>query len=102
MAYRNEKSTEIPVWTGDNQHPGAWDDFRYALQGYCGERGLAALLRDEFDPKNVKQDQQDLLISILLRVTRGESGKVVRPFAREGNGVGAWRALMAQYGHESK
>ncbi len=27
---------------------------------------------------------------------------MVRPFAREGDGVGAWKALMAQYGHESK
>ncbi len=25
-------------------------------------RGLAALLRDEFDPKSAKQDQQDLLV----------------------------------------
>ncbi len=102
MHARSAKGTEVPVWTGTNQQPGAWDDFRYALQGYCGERGLAALLREDNDVKHAPEDQQDLLISILLRVTRGEAGKVVRPFARKGDGIAAWRALMSQYGHESK
>ncbi len=41
-------------------------------------------------------------MSILLRVTRGEAGKVVRPFARKGGGITAWRAITSQYGHESK
>ncbi len=27
---------------------------------------------------------------------------MVRPFARSGDGIGAWKALMSQYGHESK
>ncbi len=43
-----------------------------------------------------------MLMSIILRFTRGEAGKIVRPFARKGDGVSAWRALTEHYGNECK
>ncbi len=47
------------------------------------------------------QERQDKLLGILLQTTRDVAGMVVRPFAEEGNGVGAWRALISRYGNDS-
>ncbi len=98
--YENSMKAEIPLWTGEEPDPGIWDHFRFALQGYCGERGLSYLIRDEVKIEEVKEN--DLLMSIILRFTRGEAGKIVRPFAKKGDGTSAWRALVEHYGNECK
>ncbi len=92
------------MWTGQETDPGIWDDFRFALQGYCGERGLSYLIRDEVkkEEANDNDNDNDLLMSIILRSTRGEAGKIVRPFAKRGDGTSAWRALAQHYGNECK
>ncbi len=82
--------------------PGLWDDFRFALQGYCGEKGLSSLMREGVKVEGVDEEESDMLMSIILRFTRGEAGKITRPFARKGDGVGAWKALTEHYGNESK
>ncbi len=74
-----------------------WDDFRFALQGYCGDRGLSYLIRDEVKTEEVNDAANDMLMSIILRFTRGEAGKIVRPFAKKGDGASAWRALTIHY-----
>ncbi len=93
---------DVPIWTGQELDPGLWDDFRYALQGYCGERGLSSLMRQEPDTKSVDVEDNDALMSVILRFTRGEAGEVVRPFAKEGDGVSAWKALTEHCGNECK
>ncbi len=52
--------------------------------------------------EDVDEEDIDMLMSIILRFTRGEAGKITRPFARKGDGVGAWRALTEHYGNECK
>ncbi len=42
-----------------------------------------------------------MLLGILLQTTQDVAGMVVRPFAEEGDGVGAWRALISRYGNDS-
>ncbi len=48
------------------------------------------------------EEDNDMLMSIILRFTRGEADKIARPFARKEDGVGAWRALTEHYGNECK
>ncbi len=47
------------------------------------------------------QEFQDKLMGILLQLTWDVAGMVVRPFAEEGDGVGAWRALIMRYDNDS-
>ncbi len=91
---------DVPVWTGREPDPGLWDDFRYALQGYAGERGLSYLVREKVKQEDADDKDNDMLMSIILRFTRGEAGKIARPFASKGDGVGAWKALTEHYGNE--
>ncbi len=96
--YKNiRRGGDGPLWTGQEPDPGLWDDFRFALQGYCGEGGLSSLMRHEPKSGDVDAENNNTLISIILRFTRGEAGKVVRPFAKEGDGVSAWKALIEHY-----
>ncbi len=87
--YKN-RERDVPLWTGQEPDPGLWDDFRFALQGYCGERGLSSLMREEVKIEDVDEEDNDMLMFIILRFTRGGAGKIARPFARKGDGVGAW------------
>ncbi len=104
---RTSQESSLPIWNGRSSDPSAWDDYRYAIQGYCAGKGLSALLRKTYH--NVKpeeeeksdQELQDKLLGILLQTTRDVAGMVVRPFTEEGDGVGAWRALIARYGNDS-
>ncbi len=98
----------MPIWDGSSSDPSAWDNYRYAIQGYCAEKGLPALLRIKYDNSVKSEDEetsddelQGWLMGILLRTTEDVAGMVVRPFAEEGNGVGAWRALISRYGNDS-
>ncbi len=59
-------------------------------------------MRDEVKVEDADERDNDTLMSIILHFTRGEAGKVVRSFARKGDGVGAWRALASHYGNECK
>ncbi len=43
----------------------------------------------------------DKLMGTLLQTTRGMAGMVARPFTDKGDGVGAWKALIARYGNDS-
>ncbi len=98
-----ERGGDIPIWTGQLSDPGLWDDFRFALQGYCGEKHLSYLMRDEVKMEDIDEGDNDTLMSILLRFTRGEAGKVVRPFAQEGDKISACHALiLSHYGNECK
>ncbi len=104
---RISQGSSLPAWNGRNSDPSAWDDYRYAIQGYCAGKGLSALLRPTYH--NVKseggersdQELQDKLLGILLQTTWDVAEMVVRPFTEEGDGVGAWRALIAWYGNDS-
>ncbi len=100
--YENSMKADVPLWTGEEPNPWIWDDFRFALQGYCGERGLSYLIRDEVKTEEVNDADNDMLMSIILRFTRGQAGKIVRPFAKKGDGASAWRALIVHYGNECK
>ncbi len=98
----------LPIWDGSSSDPSAWDNYRYAIQGYCAGKGLSALLRIKYD-NSVKSEGeetpdselQDKLMGILLQTTRDAAGMVVCPFAEKGDGVGAWRALITRYGNDS-
>ncbi len=100
------QSGSLPIWDGSSSDSSAWDNYRYAIQGYCAGRGLSALLRLKYP--NIKgegeekpeHELQDKLMGILLQTTRDVAGMVVRPFAEEGDGVGAWRALITRYGND--
>ncbi len=94
----------LPIWNGKNQDPMEWDNYRYKLQGYCAARGMSALLKRRYvPPKNPAEDEelQEGLMGILLQTTEDVAGMVVRPFAEDGDGVGAWRALITRYGNDS-
>ncbi len=80
----------LPVWTGKSVDPMQWDNYRYAVQGYCVARGLSALVRPGYTSLRDHGDNelQDKLMGILLQTTRGVAGMVVRPFADMGGGVG--------------
>ncbi len=101
------KGSGLPIWDGSSSDPSAWDNYGYAIQGYYAGKGLSALLRMKYD--NVKREGeemldrelQDKLMGILLQATRDVAGMVVRPFAEEGDGVGAWKALITRYGNDS-
>ncbi len=47
---------EVPLWTGQEPNPGLWDDFRFAFQGYCGERGLSSLIREGVKIEDVGEE----------------------------------------------
>ncbi len=104
---KTSQGSILPIWDGSSSDPSAWDNYRYAIQGCCAGKDLSALLRTTYD--NVKSEGgetpdgelQDKLMGILLQTTRDVAGMVVRPFAEEGDGVGAWRALITRYGNDS-
>ncbi len=101
----NESSvSDLPVWTGKSADPMQWDNYRYAVQGYCASRGLSALLRPGHTSPTDQGDRElkeRLMGRILLQTTRDLAGVVVRPFADGGGGVRAWRALIARYGNDN-
>ncbi len=69
-----------------------WDNYRYAVEGYCIRGGLSSLLETDYMPSPDQKDQelQEKLMGILLQTNRDMAGVVVRPFARKRDGVGAW------------
>ncbi len=82
--------------------PMRWDNYRYAVQGFCASKGMSALLRPEcVTPKDQEGcELQERLMGVLLQ-TRGLAGVVLRPFADGGDGVGASKALIARYGNDN-
>ncbi len=68
---------------------------------------MSALLKKTYEPAKEEggdesdQEPQEMLLGTLLQTTRDVAGMVVRPFAEEGDGVGAWRALISRYGNDS-
>ncbi len=103
----SQGGSSLPIWDGCSLEPAEWDSYRYAIQGYCAGKGLSALLRQSYHQVKreredaADQELQDKLLGILLQTTRDVAGMVVRPFAEEGDGVGAWKALIARYGNDS-
>ncbi len=101
------QGSNLPIWDGSSADPIAWDNYRYAIQGYCAGKGLLALLKRTYQPAEKEeedesdQELQEMLLGILLQTTRDVAGMVVRPFTEEGDGVGAWRALISGYGNDS-
>ncbi len=95
--------TGLPVWNGESTDPMKWDNYRYAVEGYCIRGGLSALLEPNYvtPPGQENQELQEKLMGILLQTNRDMAGVVVRPFAKNRDGVGAWRALITRYGNES-
>ncbi len=69
--YETRRGGDVPLWTGQESDPGLWDDFRFALQGYCGEKGLSSLMREGVKVEGVDEEESDMLMSIILRFTRG-------------------------------
>ncbi len=95
----------LPIWTGKSVDPMQWDNYCYAIQGYCTSRGMSALLKPGYSSSKDSKDQGDhelteKLMGILLQTTRDLAGMVVHPFADGGDGVGAWRALISRYGND--
>ncbi len=103
----SQGASGLPIWNGSSSDPAEWDNYWYAIQGYCTVNGLSALLRKQYltvkqeDGGASDQELQDKLLGILLQTTRDVAGMVVRPFTEEGDGVGAWKALIARYGNDS-
>ncbi len=65
---------------------------------------MSVLLKKNYiRPKDPEEDRewQDALMGVLLQTTRDTAGKLVRSFVDEGDGVGAWRALITRYGNDS-
>ncbi len=91
---RTSQGSGLPIWDGSSSDPSAWDNYRYAIQGYCAGKGLSALLRLKYPhvkgegEEKPDHDLQDKLMGILLQTTRDVAGMVVRPFAEEGMGSG--------------
>ncbi len=100
----NESSASgLPVWTGKSADPMQWDNYRYAVEGYCIRGGPSDLLEPGYMPPPDQEDRelQEKLLGILLQTNRDMAGVVVCPFAKKRDGVGAWRALITRYGNES-
>ncbi len=94
----------LPIWSGTSEDPTEWEDYKYTIYGYCVERGMSVLLKKNYiRPKDPEEDRerQDALMGVLLQTTRDAAGKLVRSFIDEGDGVGAWRALITRYGNDS-
>ncbi len=51
---KTSQGSSLPIWDGSSSDPSAWDNYRYAIQGYCAGKGLLALLRTTYD--NVKSE----------------------------------------------
>ncbi len=47
----------LPIWNGSSSDPTDWDNYRYAIHGYCAGKGLSALLKKTYHP--VKQENGD-------------------------------------------
>eukprot|EP01084_Bolivina_argentea_P069223 126012_1 len=65
---------------------------------------MSILLKKSYVPTKDWEEERELqegLIGILLQTTEDVAGMVVRPFAEDGDGVGAWRALITRYGNDS-
>ncbi len=94
----------LPIWNGKNVDPMQWDNYSYAVQGVCTSRGLSALLWPEYTSPKDQEDRElkEKLMGILLQTTRDLAGMVVHPYADAGDGVGAWRALLARYGNDNR
>ncbi len=93
----------LPVWTGKSADPMQWDNYRYAVEGYCIRGEMSDLLKPDYvsSPDQEDRELQEKLLGILLQTNRDMAGVVVRPFAKRRDGVGAWRALITRYGNES-
>ncbi len=92
----------MPVWTGLDTAPGAWEAWRIAIVGIAGERGLYDLVAPgiQVDVK-VDSNANRNLWFLLARATGSPAVEVVREF--EGlqgtsDGRGAWRKLQEIYG----
>ncbi len=97
-------SIGLPIWSGKSTNPMQWDNYRYAVQGFCASKGMSTLLKPEYvTPKDQEGNElQERFMGVLLQTTRDLAGMVVRPYADAGDGVGAWRALIARYGNDNK
>ncbi len=95
--------TGLPVWNGESTDPMKWDNYRYTVQGFCASKGMSAMLRPGYVTPEDQEDceLQERLMGVLLQTTRDLAGVVVCPFADGGDGVGAWRALIARYGNDN-
>ncbi len=102
----SENRSGLPVWTGVDTDPMAWDNYRYAIQGHCASQGLASLLWTKLEPVKLEEtnftEKNLKLLGIFLQTTKDLAGMVVRPFCDQGDGVGAWNALITRYGNDCK
>ncbi len=48
----------LPIWNGKNVDTVQWDNYRYAVQGYCTSRGLSALLRPGYTSPRDQGDRE--------------------------------------------
>ncbi len=73
------------MWTGKSADPMQWDNYRYAVEGYCIRAGLSSLLGADYVPPPGQEDQelQEKLMGILLQTNRDMAGVVVCPFAKK-------------------
>ncbi len=94
--------SRVPVWTGLDPAPGAWEVWRIAIVGIAGERGLYDLLVPGGEAQvMVEKEANRSLWFLLARATGSPAVGVVREFeGRLGSpdGRGAWTKLQEVYG----
>ncbi len=95
-------TSRVPVWTGLDPAPGAWEAWRIAIVGIAGERGLYDLLvQTEGAQVKVEREANRNLWFLLARATGSPAVGAVREFeGRLGSpdGRGAWMKLQEVYG----
>ncbi len=73
--------SRVPVWTGLDPVPGAWDAWRIAIVGIAGERGLYDLLVPSQGVEvKVEREANRNLWFLLARATGSPAVGVIREF----------------------
>ncbi len=95
-------ASKVPVWTGLDPTPGAWDAWRIAIVGIAGEKGLYGLLVPTGGAEiKAEEGSNRNLWFLLARATGSPAVGIIREFeGRTGSpdGRGAWRKLQEIYG----
>ncbi len=98
--------SRVPVWTGLDPAPGAWDAWRIAIVGVSGERGMYDILGPRGQAAaQVGREANRTLWCLLARATGSPAVGVVREVeGRIGSpdGRGAWKKLQEVYGWDDR
>ncbi len=102
VALNMDNANRVPVWTGLDTTPGAWEAWRIAVVGIAGERGLYDLVAPgtQIDEKSDSIANRNLWF-LLARATGSPAVGIMRGFegrTRNPDGRGAWRRLEEVYG----